>query len=72
MSLGFTANEIWETIRMVQMENLDIRTITMGISLRDCAADQIDTVCTKAYDTIWHKDWCRQEKKLNGNTAFLS
>ena len=26
-----------ETIRMVQMENLDIRTVTMGISLQDCA-----------------------------------
>jgi hypothetical protein len=30
-------NEIFETIRMIDQENLDIRTITMGISLRDCA-----------------------------------
>ena len=33
----FTLQEILETIKMVQKENLDIRTITMGISLRDCA-----------------------------------
>jgi len=33
-----TLQEIMETIRMVQEENLDIRTITMGISLRDCAS----------------------------------
>ena len=32
-------NEIFETIRMIDQENLDIRTITMGISLRDCAAE---------------------------------
>ncbi len=35
MALAF--NEMMETIRMVQMENLDIRTVTMGISLYDCA-----------------------------------
>lgn len=32
----FVPSEIIETIRMIQEENLDIRTITMGISLRDC------------------------------------
>ena len=31
-------NDIVETITMIQQENLDIRTITMGISLLDCAA----------------------------------
>ena len=36
MALNYTAEEIMQTIRMVQNENLDIRTITMGISLRDC------------------------------------
>ena len=34
----FNRNEIVETITMIEQENLDIRTITMGISLRDCAA----------------------------------
>ena len=44
--------EILETTRMVQMENLDIRTITMGISLRDCACSDIEKTCQKIYDKI--------------------
>lgn len=44
--------EIIETIRMVQKENLDIRTITMGISLRDCAHSDLAVVRTKIYDKI--------------------
>jgi len=35
-------NEILETIRMVRMEHLDIRTVTMGISLRACLKIQPD------------------------------
>ena len=35
-------NQILETIRMVEEENLDIRTITMGISLLDCIDADID------------------------------
>jgi uncharacterized protein len=48
----FSAQEIIETIRMVQMDKLDIRTITMGISLRDCAHPNLKTAATKAYDKI--------------------
>lgn len=48
----FSAQEIIETIRMVQMENLDIRTITLGISLRDCAHPDLDTLGRRAYDKI--------------------
>lgn len=44
--------EILETIRMIQNENLDIRTITMGISLRDCCSEDTDKACTKIYDKI--------------------
>jgi hypothetical protein len=47
-----TMNEIMETIRMVQEENLDIRTITMGISLRDCADSNPKMSCQKIYDKI--------------------
>ena len=36
------AHDILETITMIQEENLDIRTITMGISLLDCADSDID------------------------------
>ena len=37
---------------MIKEENLDIRTITMGISLYDCASDSVDTVCDRIYDKI--------------------
>ena len=36
-----TRNDILETINMIQHENLDVRTITMGISLYDCVSDDI-------------------------------
>ncbi len=44
--------EIFETLKMIQKENLDIRTITMGISLRDCSHPDIDIACSKIYDKI--------------------
>ncbi|MBO8136544.1 MAG: PFL family protein [Desulfotomaculum sp.] len=50
-----TMNEIMETIRMVQKENLDIRTITMGISLRDCSDPDPKAACRKIYDKITTK-----------------
>lgn len=55
----FSSQEILETIRMVQMEKLDIRTITMGISLRDCAAVSLAKVATRLYDKI-----CRRAARL--------
>lgn len=45
-------NDIMETITMIQEDNLDIRTITMGISLLDCADSDINRACTKVYDKI--------------------
>lgn len=44
--------DILETIRMIQDECLDIRTITMGISLLDCIDSDIDTACAKVYEKI--------------------
>ena len=46
------AFEIIETLDMIQKENLDIRTITMGISLRDCCHSDINISCNKIYDKI--------------------
>lgn len=46
-------NDILETITMIQEENLDIRTITMGISLLDCCDSDIDRSCEKVYDKIY-------------------
>lgn len=45
-------NDILETIQMIQDENLDIRTITMGISLLDCIDSNIDTACDNVYNKI--------------------
>ena len=47
--------DVLETINMIKEENLDIRTITMGISLYDCAGDDIDTVCDRIYEKITTK-----------------
>lgn len=49
MNIAFT--EIQETIRMVQMESLDVRTVTMGISLRDC----IDADAKKMNEKVYNK-----------------
>ena len=48
-------NDIMETITMIQEENLDIRTITMGISLLDCADSDIDRACEKVYNKFYTK-----------------
>ena len=44
--------KIQETIRMIADENLDVRTITMGISLLDCIDSDSDRACQKIYDKI--------------------
>ena len=49
------AYDILETIRMIQDECLDIRTITMGISLLDCIDSDIDKACNKVYEKIMRK-----------------
>ena len=49
------AYNILETIRMIQDECLDIRTITMGISLLDCIDTDIDKACEKVYNKIVSK-----------------
>ena len=44
--------EVNETNKMIEQENLDVRTITMGISLLDCVDSDIDVVCDKVYKKI--------------------
>lgn len=45
-------SEVLETNHMVEQENLDVRTITMGISLLDCADSDLERCCQKIYDKI--------------------
>ncbi len=50
--INITRDEILETINMINGEHLDIRTITMGISLFDCICEDTDKLCDKIYDKI--------------------
>ena len=45
--MNITPQEIAETLAMVSEQNLDLRTITMGISLNSCADEDLDRMCQK-------------------------
>lgn len=47
-----TPSEIMETVNMIKEQNLDVRTITMGLSLMDCSTTDSKSLCTKIYDKI--------------------
>ena len=44
--------DILETIKMIDEEHLDIRTVTMGISLFDCVDRDVDAFCERVYEKI--------------------
>ena len=52
-------NNIFDTIDMIDKQHLDIRTITMGISLLDCVSEDPGRCCRKIYDKI-----CRRAEHL--------
>lgn len=43
--MWLTAEEVLETLRMIEAEHLDIRTVTLGLSLSDCASESMTRVC---------------------------
>ena len=45
-------SEVFETHDMIEKDNLDVRTITIGISLLDCATGNVDTTCAKIKEKI--------------------
>ncbi|WP_088186266.1 PFL family protein [Desulfosporosinus sp. FKA] len=55
MTITFAREEIQQTIKMIHEENLDIRTITMGISLLDCVTEDINSLERKIYDKVTKK-----------------
>ena len=55
----FNQSEILDTIRMIDQQHLDIRTITMGVSLLDCADPDPKRACQKIYDKL-----CAKAEKL--------
>ena len=54
-----STNDVFETLQMIRQEHLDVRTITMGISLLDCASSDSKKSCDRIYDKI-----CRKAEKL--------
>lgn len=50
--MDITPREVSETLSMVSEQNLDLRTITMGISLMGCADENMDRLCDKVYEKI--------------------
>jgi uncharacterized protein len=50
--MEYTQTEILETVRMTEMEHLDIRTVTLGLSLRDCATDTIAGTAERVREKI--------------------
>ena len=58
--------DILETVQMIREEKLDIRTVTMGISLFDCISDDPDVLCRRVYDKITNsaKDLVRVAEEL--------
>src|SRR5256714_13988988 len=47
-----TQAEILQTVRMTEMEHLDIRTVTLGLSLRDCATESIETTGQRVREKV--------------------
>ena len=50
--MNYNFEEILETIKMTEIEHFDIRTVTLGISLRDCVDRNIEVSKQKIYDKI--------------------
>ena len=49
-----TSREIVSTLEMLQSEHLDLRTVTLGINLMDCADPDLESTCEKVYAKILH------------------
>ncbi len=63
----FTNFDVLETIQMVEKEHLDIRTITMGLSLLSCIRDSAEETARKVYDLV-----CTKAEKIVKTAADLS
>jgi uncharacterized protein (UPF0210 family) len=50
--MEYSQAEILQTVAMTEMEHLDVRTVTLGLSLRDCSADSMAVVAQRAGDKI--------------------
>jgi len=69
--MSYNFDEIIQTLRMTELDHFDIRTVTLGISLRDCASRNVETTAQKIYDKITrtaerHVENARRVEKLYG------
>src|SRR5262245_66233416 len=51
-SLRFDATEVREVLRMIESESLDVRAVTMGVSRRDAASDDLERTCARLYEKL--------------------
>ncbi|MCK4578316.1 MAG: DUF711 family protein, partial [Candidatus Marinimicrobia bacterium] len=65
--MSWTTSEIIETLRMTEVEHLDIRTVAMGISLRGLTADDPKTAAQRVYDRV-----CQRAERLIPTVNSLS
>ena len=59
MSYLMNSSEILQTIRMIDQQHLDVRTVTLGLSLLDCASDSVERCAGHIYDKV-----CRKAERL--------
>ena len=70
----FSQKDILSTLDMINKRHLDIRTITMGISLLDCCDTDLDRCCEKIYNKITRcaKDLVKVDARLRRDSVFPS
>ena len=70
---NFKVDDILQTINMIKMHHLDIRTVTLSLSLRDCISTDINETSGKIYDKItkYAKNLATYAQQVKKNILFL-
>ena len=76
---SFDEKLVLETINMIRLYNLDIRTVTLALSLRDCISEDIDKLCDNIYNKIktpivldYHHHLCNNDgQDINNYLPFV-
>lgn len=50
--MAWESGEVREILRMIENEHLDVRAVTMGVSLLDCASDSLERTCARVYEKL--------------------
>lgn len=71
MSFQLNSRNILDTIEMIEKYRLDIRTVTMGISLLSCTRSTMEETCQAVYDRVTTQlpAWWRSARVLNANSV---